>query len=119
ADTVHVLDHGTVVASGTPAALKARVGDQLIEITLAGRQSAATVAGHLADRLGLDPADGRADPDTGPLTVPAAGTPSPLPPPEAVRGARIDVTDIGLRHPTLDETFLALTGATKTPEPGR
>jgi daunorubicin resistance ABC transporter ATP-binding subunit len=110
ADTVQVLDHGRTVAAGTPAALKARVGDQLVEVTVADREATAALAGRLTERLGIGV---RADPDSGRLTLPAAGIDTLVRTAEAVREARVDVIDIGLRHPSLDETFLALTA----PEP--
>ncbi len=107
ADVVHVLDHGKVVASGTPAALKARVGDRLVELTLADGQPVADVARRLAG-LGLD-----VHTDGGRLTVEARdGIDTLVRAAEAVRDAGIEVADIGLRRPSLDETFLALIGGT-------
>jgi ABC-2 type transport system ATP-binding protein len=120
ADVVHVLDHGRTVASGTPAALRARVGDQMIEITLAARRSSTDVARHLADRLGIDPAQIHTGADTGRITLVAHnGLDSLLRVAETLHDARIDVTDIGLRHPSLDEAFLALVGAATAEEPAR
>jgi ABC-2 type transport system ATP-binding protein len=120
ADVVHVLDHGSVVASGTPAALKARVGDQMVEITLAGQRSTNDVAQKLADQLRIDPAQVHTRADTGRITLAAHdGIDSLLRAAGTLRDAGIEVIDIGLRHPSLDETFLALVGATTIKEPPR
>jgi ABC-2 type transport system ATP-binding protein len=120
ADIVHVLDHGRMVASGTPAALKARVGDQVVEIALAGQRSITEVARHLADRLRIDPAQVHTGANTGRITLVAHdGIDSLLRAAETLRDAGIEVADIGLRHPSLDETFLALIGAATIEEPAR
>jgi ABC-2 type transport system ATP-binding protein len=121
ADVIHVLDHGTVIASGTPAALKARVGNQVVEITLAGQRSATDVAQHLADRLRIDPAHVQADADsTARITLVAHdGIDTLLTAAATLRDAGVEVADISLRHPSLDETFLALVGAATIEEPPR
>jgi daunorubicin resistance ABC transporter ATP-binding subunit len=120
ADVVHVLDHGRLVASGTPAALKARVGDQMVEITLAGQRSTTDVARHLASRLRIDSAQVHTGTDTGRITLVAHdGIDSLLRMAGTLRDAGIEVADIGLRHPSLDEAFLALIGAATIEEPAR
>jgi ABC-2 type transport system ATP-binding protein len=120
ADVIHVLDHGTVVASGSPAALKARVGDQMVEITLIAQRSTIEVARRLADRLRIDPARVHTGADTGRITLVAHdGLDSLLHAAQTLRDAGIEVAEIGLRHPSLDETFLALIGAPTIARPAR
>jgi daunorubicin resistance ABC transporter ATP-binding subunit len=113
ADMVHVLDHGAVIASGTPAQLKSRVGGQVVEITLADRDTGA-VAEMLRSRLSLQHGSVRAEQGSGRLTVIAdaeadgdAGILVDVA--AALRSERIAVADLGLRQPSLDEAFLALT----------
>ncbi|HZD70688.1 MAG TPA: ATP-binding cassette domain-containing protein [Actinomycetes bacterium] len=120
ADLIHVLDHGTVVASGSPAALKARVGDQMVEITLIAQRSTIQVARHLADRLRIGPTQVHTGADSGRITLVAHdGLDSLLRAAATLRDAGIEVADIGLRHPSLDETFLALIGTPTTAKPAR
>ena len=127
ADLVHVLDHGAVVASGTPAQLKARVGGQVVEVRLAGdgagRPDAEAAALRLARRLALPPGEVRAEAGSARIAVladRAAGGAADhaaggdisvlLDVAAALRAEHIAVADLGLRQPSLDEVFLALTG---------
>ena len=48
ADEVVVLDHGSVVAQGTPAQLKARIGTELIDVTVASDADLQRVDGAVA-----------------------------------------------------------------------
>jgi ABC-2 type transport system ATP-binding protein len=50
ADHIAVLDHGAVVAAGTPAELKARFTDQRLDLTLSDAASFASVAARLGSR---------------------------------------------------------------------
>jgi len=116
ADMVHVLDHGVVLASGTPAQLKSLVGGQVVEITLAGADAAA-VARFLGERLGLPPGSVRRGPGADRLTVladaAARGDSGILVDVAAVlRDNGVAVADLCLRQPSLDEAFLTLTAAT-------
>jgi daunorubicin resistance ABC transporter ATP-binding subunit len=112
ADVVHVLDRGRIVASGTAAQLKARVGNQVAEIRLDDPAAAPTAARALAQSLPLPPGEIRAEAGTGRLTVVAhEGTATLLAVAAALQADGIAVADLGLRQPSLDETFLALTGA--------
>jgi ABC-2 type transport system ATP-binding protein len=108
ADHVVVIDHGRTVASGTLSELKASVGRDVIELAVA---DAAWLdeAGQILMRVtGSLP---RLDRGSRRATAPAAGGASEL---AAVIGylasAGIAIDEIGLRRPTLDEVFLALTG---------
>ncbi|GAA2593159.1 ATP-binding cassette domain-containing protein [Actinomadura fulvescens] len=105
ADDIAVVDHGRVVASGTPDRLKATIGDRL-DVVLADSsmlREAATVMHRLA---GTDPTMS----DVDALSVPLASGGVRLA--DVVReldGAGVAVADVSLRRPTLDEVFLRLT----------
>ncbi len=108
AKNVVIVDHGRVIAAGTPASLKDRSGRDVIEVRPNDPDHLSTVAGVLA-AVGVE--EPRVDPDTGRVTVPVDSGADDLT--RVVlelneRGVTFD--DIGLRRPTLDEVFLALTG---------
>jgi ABC-type multidrug transport system ATPase subunit len=94
ADAVHVLDHGVIIAAGTPADLKARTGTQVVDVLLAGQNAAAAAA---ALRARVAPSDLHVD-EASRLTTA-----------RLLQADGIGVADIALRQPSLDEAFLALT----------
>ncbi|GAA4912791.1 ATP-binding cassette domain-containing protein [Streptomonospora salina] len=108
ADDIAVIDHGRVVAAGTPEELKAAIGDRL-DVVLddpAALRPAATVLNALA---GTEPA--ATGPDRLSLALPGgfrlAGIVREL------DRAGIDAADVRRRRPTLDEVFLRLTDRTE------
>jgi ABC-2 type transport system ATP-binding protein len=112
ADDIVVLDHGRVVAAGSPMELKARVGGERIDVTVAA--PADLPAGEAA----LAPfADGPAssDPDGPIVSVPVkAGTPL-LEIVRALDTATVAVHDVHRREATLDDVFLTLTQSQDLP----
>jgi ABC-2 type transport system ATP-binding protein len=108
AQHVVIVDHGRVVAEGNPGELKSRVGRDLVEVHAHDRADLP----RLADALGrVGESEPRVDEITGRVTVPVVDGRAAIA--RAVRAldqADVDVDDIGLRRPTLDEVFLALTG---------
>jgi ABC-2 type transport system ATP-binding protein len=108
ADTIAVVDHGRIIARGTADELKLQVGGERIEVVIRDRASIAQARALLARDAGNDTT---LDEHTRRLTVPAHGGAQTLV--QVVRDfdeAGIEIDDIALRRPTLDDVFLALTG---------
>ncbi|MGA6166035.1 ATP-binding cassette domain-containing protein [Amycolatopsis magusensis] len=113
ADDIVVIDGGTVVAQGTPDSLKTQVGGARLEVHLAP-DSRTTVALEALERFSTAPAE--VHPETGVLTVPALKEPRLLAKViRALDDQEIEVEDVRLREPTLDEVFLTLTGKNAAP----
>jgi len=113
ADHIVMLNRGSVVAAGTPGQLKQQVGAAVCEVTLVERGDTARVI-DLLDGLELveAPEDGTASgAQAHPRLVVRApdGMATVAEVIARLRGAGIDVVDIGLRQPSLDEVFLQLT----------
>jgi oleandomycin transport system ATP-binding protein len=109
AGRVVVIDHGHVVAEGTPNELKERSGGQVIEARPARREDLQAVTRVLVDVTGAAATAGR---DT--VAVPAAD-PALLGTAVSRLGAEhIQLSQIGLRQPSLDEAFLRITQGSGT-----
>ncbi|HEY3868640.1 MAG TPA: ATP-binding cassette domain-containing protein [Actinocrinis sp.] len=107
ADRIAVIDHGTLIADGTPAELKARSGSQTLAVRAADPAHTARLAEIVARLAGARPDQ---DLDTGLVSV-AVDDPALLS--AVVRGldaAGITAAELALRLPSLDEVFLTLTG---------
>ncbi len=121
ADAVHVLNRGRIIASGTAAQLKARVGGRVAEIRLDDPAAAPAAARALARRLSLPPEQIRTEAGAGRLTVAAHdgmdSLATLLTAAAALAADGITVGDLGLRQPSLDEAFLELTGVAAS-QPG-
>lgn len=108
ADTICVVDHGKVIARGTADELKARTGGERVEVVVHQRDQIAPATEVLR---GLGKGDVAIAEHTRKLTVPVTGGAKLLA--EVIRDldARgVEIDDIGLRRPTLDDVFISLTG---------
>ncbi|WP_336049841.1 ATP-binding cassette domain-containing protein [Streptomyces sp. CA2R101] len=108
AHDICVVDHGKVIARGTSDQLKARTGGERVEVVVHAPEHL-TVADEVL--RGFGKGEGTVEPHTRKLTIPVTGGAKLLA--EVireldVRGVEID--DIGLRRPTLDDVFISLTG---------
>ena len=108
ADGIAVIDHGRVIAEGTPGQLKASVGSGALKVRLLDPEQRPAAEEVLRRELGHV----NLEPDPAALTATCA---------DAARGALavaelarsgVRVADFSLGQPSLDEVFLALTGHT-------
>ncbi|WNM42106.1 ATP-binding cassette domain-containing protein [Micromonospora halotolerans] len=114
ADTILIIDHGQVIASGTAKELKSRAGRDIVEIHVRDREDLDRAVRALA-RIGAE----QPVVDHGSLTASVAVDSGPDRLREALQevGERgVHVEDVALRRPTLDEVFLSLTGSTPAAE---
>ncbi|MEV4899198.1 DUF4162 domain-containing protein, partial [Nonomuraea sp. NPDC055795] len=106
-DEICVIDHGRVIAHGTPAELKQIVGGQTIVVRPKDPAELARAAELTAKATGREPASVAA----GVLTVAVDGGAAFTAVVGALAEAGVEVAELSLRLPSLDEAFFALTGA--------
>jgi daunorubicin resistance ABC transporter ATP-binding subunit len=104
---VVIIDHGRVIASGTPNELKSQVGRDVVEIHPRAAGDVATVAELLGEITG-EPV--QTNHDTRRVTARVSDPTQFATAVRVVAERGIAVDDIGLRRPTLDEVFLTVTG---------
>jgi oleandomycin transport system ATP-binding protein len=105
ADDIVVIDHGKVIATGTPAELKAKIGAQTLEVRPANQADLPTVVSVVGELANTTP-------EVTGLTVQAPVADSELLP-IAVRrldDAGVVIAELALRSSSLEEVFLTLTG---------
>jgi oleandomycin transport system ATP-binding protein len=111
ADEICVVDHGQVIASGTPAELKARTGAQTLAVRPVDPADLPVVLATVADLA-------RATPElAGAVVTAPVADPAVLP--AVVRrldDAGVLVAELTLRGSSLDEVFLSLTGRRADPD---
>jgi ABC-2 type transport system ATP-binding protein len=107
AQDIVIVDHGRVIASGTPNELKQLAGRDVIEARVPEGENLHRVAQALA---GVSDGEPSIDSTLRRVTVPAEGTASLMAGLRALDAAGLVLDDVGLRRPTLDEVFLTLTG---------
>jgi ABC-2 type transport system ATP-binding protein len=107
ADDIVVIDRGRAIARGTADELKAQTGGERIDVVLADSERRDAAARILAT---VSVGEVQVDNGRG-LTAPVTGGASDLR--EVLRRfeeEQVEVLDVGLRRPTLDDVFLSLTG---------
>ncbi len=106
-DRVFIIDHGVIVAEGTPDDLKRRISGDVLTLRVNGQAAAAAslLAGQPVVRQ-ISTAD---DDDALKLTVEHGeqALPALL---RVLDGAEVTLQSINLSRPTLDDVFLTLTG---------
>ncbi|MBV2366253.1 ATP-binding cassette domain-containing protein [Streptomonospora nanhaiensis] len=112
ADDIVVLDRGRVISEGTPDQLKTRAGSQVLQVrpVEAARLDQAARIVEAVTGAEVRSGDGAANASVSDTAVL----------PEVVRrldDAGVQVAELTLRKPSLDEVFLALTGHTAEPAP--
>jgi oleandomycin transport system ATP-binding protein len=117
AHDIAVIDHGQVIATGTPDSLKAQAGTQVLEVTPASRDDLATVAELLEALVGV-PAN--VNQESGQVSIKGANGAALREVLRALDDQAVGLSEFALRRASLDEVFLALTGppATDLPETG-
>ena len=116
ADRIAVVDAGRVIAEGTSGELKARVGGESLEVTVARGGGLKEAAGVL-ERYAHGDGGVRVDAERRYVGATVAGGPGLLA--AVVRdfdAAGVEVDELGLHRPTLDDVFLTLTGHAAEPE---
>ncbi|GAA0619147.1 daunorubicin resistance protein DrrA family ABC transporter ATP-binding protein [Kutzneria viridogrisea] len=109
AGQISVIDHGRVIAEGTPEQLKSRIGGDQLELVL-HEESDLPAAAEVVRRVSGAAAE--VDRDGRRVSAPVRDRVAALT--EVVRALAergVPVQDIALRRPTLDEVFLELTGS--------
>jgi oleandomycin transport system ATP-binding protein len=108
ANQIAVIDHGKVIATGTAAELKAKVGKQTLDVRPEDPADLPRVAEIVTAAVGVPPL--RSDEDPGLLSV-AVDDAQILPIVVGrLQDEQIEVTELALRLASLDEVFMALTG---------
>jgi ABC-2 type transport system ATP-binding protein len=106
AEGIAVIDHGRVIAEGTPAQLKASVGSGALHVRLLDHEQREEAERVLAAELdSVHP-----EPDPASLSAPCADGDRAAEALAALARAGVHIADFSLGQPTLDEVFLALTG---------
>jgi ABC-2 type transport system ATP-binding protein len=108
AHDICVVDHGKVIARGTSDELKAQTGGERIEVVVHQREQIGPASEVLR---GFGKGELSVEEHTRQITVSVTGGAKLLA--EVIReldGIGVEIDDIGLRRPTLDDVFISLTG---------
>ncbi|MGW2657915.1 ATP-binding cassette domain-containing protein [Streptomyces sp. NPDC001478] len=106
ADDIVVIDGGTAIAKGTPEELKAKTDRQTLEIQPADAVHLEATRRIVEEISGIRPAG-----EGGTLRIQINDTALPSAVLRRLDEAGIEVTELALRRPSLDEVFLSLTGS--------
>jgi ABC-2 type transport system ATP-binding protein len=106
ADGIAVIDHGKVIAEGTPGQLKASVGSGALHVRLLDPEQREAAYAILERELGAT----QREPDPSALTAPCTSADRGAQAVAALAAGGIGLAGFTLGQPSLDEVFLALTG---------
>ena len=106
ADGIAVIDHGKVIAEGTPAQLKSSVGSGALHVRLLDPSQRPEAERVLARELGTV----TLEPDPAALSAPCSDADRGAVALASLAGDGVRIADFSLGQPSLDEVFLALTG---------
>jgi ABC-2 type transport system ATP-binding protein len=106
ADRVGIIDHGRIIAEGTPSELKRSFGSDVVVATVEGDANRACAS--IEAGPGVEKVDVHGD-ELSMRVADASAALSPIA--VALDGCGVTVKNLTLRTPTLDDVFLELTGA--------
>ena len=116
ANRIVVMDDGRIVAQGTADELKDHLGGNVLEVRVADRHDLEKAAALISRIVNAVP---RLDFDLKQISAPIkGGAKSLIDAGRALDDEAIDVEDLSIRRPSLDDVFLSLTGHT-TASPGK
>jgi ABC-2 type transport system ATP-binding protein len=106
ADYIVLLDHGRTTAAGTANELKARIGDQRVDVIAADLAGMERLVEILSPRF-----DVTSSPEQRMISIPAPNEVADLARvSDVLIGVGVEIDEVALRRPTLDDAFLAFTG---------
>jgi ABC-2 type transport system ATP-binding protein len=108
ADDIVVIDHGRIIAQGDARSLKRQVGGDNIGLVVSEAARLTEAAGVLSRVTGTEAVID--EPSRSAVAPTSAGVAGLADVARALADAGVEVEDLGLRQPTLDEVFLTLTG---------
>jgi ABC-2 type transport system ATP-binding protein len=112
AHSIVVLDVGRVIAQGTSRELKEQIGGDVLEVRVKRVEDLDRARSILAGLAGSSP---HVDASERLVTVPASGgTHFLIAVGQRFEEEQVSLDDLGIRHPSLDDVFLSLTGASST-----
>ena len=110
AERISVIDAGRVIAEGTADDLKRAVGGDVLHVVVEDRSHVGRAVASMTRAFGLGEHELTVDVDLGEVIVPVDMGGSALT--HALRNLdadQIEITDLSLRRPSLDDVFLSLT----------
>ncbi len=114
-DRISVIDHGKNFVEDTPAGLKRRIGEERLEVVAADPAELDRLAELVRSVVGVEVSTDASEPRvSAPVPDGVAALTSAA---AEIRAQGLEIADIGLRRPTLDEAFLHLTGSSQTIAP--